>query len=58
MEVLRSMANPTESFEVLTSSLIEGYMGDGLVRHSPLVRDILQGDTTPRDYVLYLESEN
>ncbi|KAJ8524024.1 hypothetical protein ON010_g17094 [Phytophthora cinnamomi] len=57
MEVLRDMSNPTQSFGVFTSSLIGGYVGDGLMRDSPLVQDVLGGDTTPRDYVLFLESE-
>jgi hypothetical protein len=56
MEVLRAMPNPTEVFGVSTSSLIAGYMGDGLVRDSPLVVGVLGGDTTPRDYALFLES--
>jgi hypothetical protein len=37
---------------VSPSELIEGYLGEGLLRDSPLVHDILQGDTTPRDYAL------
>ncbi|KAJ8561582.1 hypothetical protein ON010_g8096 [Phytophthora cinnamomi] len=57
MEVLRDMTNPTQSFAVFTSSLIGGYVGDGLIRDSSLVKDILGGDTTPRDYVLFLESD-
>ncbi|KAE8983769.1 hypothetical protein PF010_g21744 [Phytophthora fragariae] len=57
VETLRSMPNPTETFEVFTASLIAGYIGDGPVHNSPLVRDVLDGDTTPRDYVVYLESE-
>ncbi|KAE9125433.1 hypothetical protein PF007_g6353 [Phytophthora fragariae] len=56
-EVLRDMTNPTQSFGVFASSLIGGYVGDGLIRDSPLVQDVLGGDTTPRDYVLFLESE-
>ncbi|KAE8903845.1 hypothetical protein PF005_g6220 [Phytophthora fragariae] len=57
MQVLRDMTNPTQSFGAFTSSLIGGYVGDGLIRDSPLVQDVLGGDTTPRDYVLFLESE-
>ncbi|EGZ18284.1 hypothetical protein PHYSODRAFT_332109 [Phytophthora sojae] len=57
MEVLRDMSNPTQPFGSFTSSLIGGYIGDGFVRDSPLVQDVLGGDTTPRDYVLFLESE-
>ncbi|GMF40229.1 unnamed protein product [Phytophthora fragariaefolia] len=57
IEVLRDMTNPTQSFGVFSASLIGGYLGDGLIRDSPLVQDILGGDTTPRDYVLFLESE-
>ncbi|KAG3007403.1 hypothetical protein PC121_g6785 [Phytophthora cactorum] len=57
LEVLRSMTNPKQSFGVLTSSLIGDYMGDGLIRDSKLVQDVLGGDTTPRDYALFLESD-
>ncbi|KAJ8533259.1 hypothetical protein ON010_g13995 [Phytophthora cinnamomi] len=56
MEVLRSMPNPTQVFGVFTASLIADYTGDGLIRDSPLVRNGLGGDTTPRDYILFLES--
>ncbi|KAE8962817.1 hypothetical protein PR003_g30863 [Phytophthora rubi] len=55
--ILSGAANPTESFRVFTSNLIEGYIGDGLIRDSPLVQDVLGGDTTPRDYALFLESK-
>ncbi|GMF40227.1 unnamed protein product [Phytophthora fragariaefolia] len=58
IEVLRSMPNPTQIFGVFTSSLITAnYTGDGLIRDSPLVQNVLGGDTTPRDYVLFLESD-
>lgn len=57
MEVLRDMTNPTQSFAVFTSSLIAGYVGDGLIRDSSLMQEVLGGDTTPRDYMLFLESE-
>ncbi|KAE9337830.1 hypothetical protein PF008_g12351 [Phytophthora fragariae] len=56
IQVLSGAHNPTETLRVFTSSLIKGYMGDGLINDSPLVRDVLGGDTTPRDYVLFLES--
>lgn len=58
MEVLRSMPNPTQVFGVFTASLIADYAGDGLIRDSPLVDNVLDGDTTPRDYVIYLESKS
>ncbi|GMF32102.1 unnamed protein product [Phytophthora lilii] len=58
MEVLRAMPNPTESYEVYTASLIAGYIGDGRIRDSPLAREILGSDTSPRDYASYLESES
>ncbi|KAE9355437.1 hypothetical protein PF008_g4057 [Phytophthora fragariae] len=53
----RSAKNPTETLRVFPSSLIEGYLGDGFIRDSPLVQDVLAGDTTPRDYALFLESD-
>ncbi|KAE9032282.1 hypothetical protein PR003_g11136 [Phytophthora rubi] len=56
IQVLSGAHNPTETLRVFTSSLIKGYMGDGLINDSPLVRDVLGGVTTPRDYVLFLES--
>jgi hypothetical protein len=55
--VLSGARNPTESFRVFTSSLIEGYAGEGLICDSPLVHDVLAGDTSPRDHVLFLESK-
>ncbi|KAE8891010.1 hypothetical protein PF005_g4630 [Phytophthora fragariae] len=57
LQVLSGAHNPTETLRVFPSSLIEGYLGEGLIRDSPLVRDVLGGDTTPRDYALFLESD-
>ncbi|KAL3667505.1 hypothetical protein V7S43_007725 [Phytophthora oleae] len=57
VQVLSGAHNPTETLRVFPSSLIEGYLGGGLIRDSPLVREVLGGDTTPRDYALFLESE-
>lgn len=56
LQVLSGAHNPTETLRVFPSSIIEGYLGEGLIRDSPLVQEILGGDTTPRDYALYLES--
>ncbi|KAH7460435.1 hypothetical protein PRIC1_006890 [Phytophthora ramorum] len=56
IQILYGAHNPTETLRVFPSSVIEGYMGNGLVRDSPLVRDVLGGDTSPRDYALFLES--
>ncbi|KAL4161777.1 hypothetical protein PRNP1_002329 [Phytophthora ramorum] len=56
LQVLTGAHNPTETLRVFPSSLIEGYLGGGLIRDSPLVQDILGGDTTPREYALFLES--
>ncbi|KAL4138728.1 hypothetical protein PRIC2_002232 [Phytophthora ramorum] len=58
LQLLSGAANPTETLRVFPSSLIQGYLGDGLIKDSPLVKDVLTGDTTPRDYALYLESDN
>ncbi|KAG2996879.1 hypothetical protein PC121_g6777 [Phytophthora cactorum] len=57
IEVLRSMASPTESFGSFTASLIGDYVGEGHIRDSRLVQDLLSGDTTPRNYTIFLESE-
>ncbi|EGZ26237.1 hypothetical protein PHYSODRAFT_327151 [Phytophthora sojae] len=57
LQVLTGAPNPTETLRVFPSSLIEGYVGDGLFRDSPLVQDVLGGDTSPRDFALFLESE-
>lgn len=56
MQILYGAHNLTETLRVFPSSLIGGYLGNGLVRDSPLVLGVLSGDTTPRDYALYLES--
>ncbi|EGZ26224.1 hypothetical protein PHYSODRAFT_327139 [Phytophthora sojae] len=57
VQELRAMPNPTEAFEVYSASLIATYMGNGLIHDSPLVQNDLDGDTSPRDYVVFLESE-
>ncbi|ETI55804.1 hypothetical protein F443_01557 [Phytophthora nicotianae P1569] len=57
IEVLRSTASPTESFGSLTASLIADYLGGGHIRDSRLVQSLLDGDTTPRNYTIFLESE-
>ncbi|KAG3162776.1 hypothetical protein PI124_g6364 [Phytophthora idaei] len=56
LQVLSGARNPTETLRVFTSSLIKGYVGEGLISDSPLVLDVLGSDTTPRDYALYLKS--
>ncbi|KAJ8558755.1 hypothetical protein ON010_g8695 [Phytophthora cinnamomi] len=57
IQVLSSMQNPSEAFEVYTASLISTYVGEGLIYDSPLVQDVLGGDTSPRDFAVFLESE-
>jgi hypothetical protein len=57
LNVLSGAPNPIETLRVFPSSLIQGYLGSGLIRDSPLVHDILGGDTTPRKFALFLESE-
>ncbi|CEG41476.1 hypothetical protein L915_01473 [Plasmopara halstedii] len=57
LEVLLSVPAPKQSFGVLKTSLIAGYLGDHLIRDSKLVQDILGGDTRPRDHILFLESD-
>ncbi|ETI36099.1 hypothetical protein F441_17585 [Phytophthora nicotianae CJ01A1] len=57
LQVLSGAHNPVETLRVFPASLVQGYLGEGLIRDSPLVQDILGGDTTPRDYALFLESE-
>lgn len=57
IQVLFATKTPTEPFEVYTASLIPAYMGNELVYDSPLVQEVLGGDTSPRDYALFLESE-
>ncbi|KAI9999115.1 hypothetical protein PInf_003801 [Phytophthora infestans] len=56
-EVLRGSPVDSRSFGAMESELILGYLGDGLIRDSSLVKDILDGDTTPRDYALFLEND-
>jgi hypothetical protein len=56
-QVLRGTHSPPETFLTLTASLISGYVGDGLIRDSRLVQDVLGGDSNPRQYALFLESE-
>ncbi|KAL4106366.1 hypothetical protein PRIC1_004417 [Phytophthora ramorum] len=57
IQTLKGAHNPPESFRVFTASLISGYLGKGLIRESPLVKNVLGNDTTPRDYAVFLESK-
>ncbi|GMF12147.1 unnamed protein product [Phytophthora lilii] len=45
VDELWSKPNPRETFEVFTTSFIAGYVGDGLIRDSPLVQNVLGGGT-------------
>lgn len=56
-QVLRGSPVDSRSFGSMESELILGYLGDGLVSDSSLVQTVLGGDTTPRDYALFLENE-
>ncbi|GMF20395.1 unnamed protein product [Phytophthora lilii] len=56
-QVLRGSPIDSRSFGAMESELIIGYLGEGLIRDSPLVQTVLSGDTTPRDYSLFLENE-
>ncbi|ETO64837.1 hypothetical protein F444_17720 [Phytophthora nicotianae P1976] len=56
-QVLRGSPVDSRSFGTMESKLILGYLGDGLIRDSPLVKNFLGGDTTSRDYALFLENE-
>ncbi|GMF34528.1 unnamed protein product [Phytophthora lilii] len=56
IDVLRGTNVGTQSFGTLEAELIVGYCGDGLIRDSPLVRDILGGSTEPREDTLFLLS--
>ncbi|POM59516.1 hypothetical protein PHPALM_31741 [Phytophthora palmivora] len=56
IDVLKGTNIGTESFGTMEAELIVGYCGDGLIRESPLVHDVLGGDTTPRTDTLYLQS--
>ncbi|EGZ26239.1 hypothetical protein PHYSODRAFT_484074 [Phytophthora sojae] len=56
-QVLRGDPIASRSFGTMESELILGYVGGGLIRDSLLVQTTLKGDTTPRDYALFLENE-
>jgi hypothetical protein len=56
IDVLQGTALGTQSFGTLEAELIVGYCGDGLIRDSPMVKNALGGDTTPREDVLFLQS--
>lgn len=43
---------------VYESLLMLPYMGTASIRQSPLVTRVLQGNTTPRNYTIYLQSES
>ncbi|KUF89560.1 Ankyrin-1 [Phytophthora nicotianae] len=56
IDVLQGTNVGTESFGTMEAKLIAGYCGDGLIRDSPLVKEVLGGDTSPRFDTLYLQS--
>ncbi|KAJ0399661.1 hypothetical protein P43SY_005267 [Pythium insidiosum] len=56
LKVLRGMRNPPMRFEAYETTNILGFVGNGLLRDSPLVMGPLQNDTTPRRFTVYLES--
>lgn len=58
IQALRATSSPTESFGTFTASFIAEYVGDGHIRDSALVQDVLGGDTTPRDFAIFLESDS
>eukprot|EP00644_Phytophthora_capsici_P001170 jgi/Phyca11/129732/e_gw1.86.36.1 len=58
IRALRSVHNPPESFRVFTASLISGYVGKGPIGNSSLVQKVLKGDSSPRDYAVFLDSKN
>jgi hypothetical protein len=55
-QVLRGSPVDSQSFGTMESELILGYLGDGLIRDSPLVQSVLKGDTSPRSFSLFLEN--
>eukprot|EP00644_Phytophthora_capsici_P012616 jgi/Phyca11/547011/estExt2_Genewise1Plus.C_PHYCAscaffold_230207 len=57
LQLLNGARNPSEVLRTFPSSLIQGYLGEGLINDSPLVKSVLNGDTSPRDYTLFLESD-
>lgn len=56
-EVLKASPVDSRSFGSMESKLILGYLGDGLIRDSLLVKTVLNGDTSPRDHALFLRNE-
>ncbi|KAF4146927.1 hypothetical protein GN958_ATG03914 [Phytophthora infestans] len=56
IDVLQGTNIGTESFGIMEAKIIAGYCGDGLIRDSRLVKDVLKGNTSPRTDTLYLES--
>ncbi|KAH7492102.1 uncharacterized protein KRP23_1014 [Phytophthora ramorum] len=56
IDVLQGSYIEKQQFGTLESKLIVQYAGDRLIRDSPLVMQVLGGDTTPRNETLYLQS--
>ncbi|KAG2511633.1 hypothetical protein BBO99_00008458 [Phytophthora kernoviae] len=54
--VLQRKEVGTQSFGTLDAELIVLYAGNGLIRDSPIVQEVLGDDTTPRNQTLYLQS--
>jgi hypothetical protein len=56
IDVLQGAHVGREYFGSLEAKLIVQYAGDGLIRNSQLVREVLGGDTTPTNGTVYLQS--
>lgn len=54
--VLQTLASPVQSFGGHTSSVITSYLGSGPIRQSPLVMNVLEDDTSPRNSTVYLQT--
>ncbi|TYZ65080.1 hypothetical protein PybrP1_011601 [[Pythium] brassicae (nom. inval.)] len=52
----RVLTGPLTIFNTSTAALINDYVGTATVREGRLVKQVLAGDTTPRESTLYLES--
>lgn len=57
-DVLVGLNQASMDMVLYESLLMLPYMGTRTIRQSPLVTQVLQADTTPRNYSIYLQSES
>ncbi|GMF20391.1 unnamed protein product [Phytophthora lilii] len=58
LTILRGQVSKDLPIEIYSSNLIAGYAGAKTIRESPLVQQVLDGSTSPRNNSLFLETSS